>query len=157
MKCYEIVVSNIGTITTTTDRKVAYKTYREYCYASKHNCGRASHETVTMFVDGDIYKEYQPVSKLPSVRDIRALLIDLKSTIGQEYRIEDQDDNIPTMQVTIGADNTGSWSYQTGDTSYTGGAYGYPHWGICYLQRRSNCTDLALDVISQIDESQWNC
>lgn len=114
-KLYQIIVGNIGTVTTNT------------------NC------------------------KLPLIKDIRALLIALKKDIRDEYRTEYQEDDIPTMQVTIGADKTGSWSYQTGDNSFTGGAYGYPHWGIVYLQRRSNCTELARDVIGQIDELQWEC
>ena len=38
------------------------------------------------------------------------------------------------MMLTIGISNDGdSFSYQTGDNSYTGGAYGFPHWVVIYL------------------------
>lgn len=91
--------------------------------------------------------------KLPLIKDIRALLVSLKGTICDDYRAEgDEDSPIPSMQVTIGANEQGEWSYQTGDNSYTGGAYGFPHWGVIYLTRRSNSTSLARDAIDQIAE-----
>lgn len=81
--------------------------------------------------------------------------------IGDEYRAsEDPDDDTPGMCVTFGANTrmpgeSWDWSYQTGDNSYTGGAYGYPHWGVCYLYRDSDVNELAecaageiLDVIA---------
>lgn len=90
-------------------------------------------------------------------RAVRALLIELKGTIGDDYRAsDDPDDSTPGMQVTIGAsvseDGSLSWSYQTGDNSFTGGAYGHPFWGVISLYRRSNCTDLAKEAIDQIGE-----
>lgn len=88
--------------------------------------------------------------KFPRIGDLAALFVSLKKHIDDDYRVEFQDDDIPTMQVTIGCDlNTGEWSYQTGDNSFTGGAYGYRDWAVVYLQRRSNSRDLARDVISQ--------
>lgn len=91
--------------------------------------------------------------KLPLIRDLRALFISLKPTIGDEYRATtDPEDNKPGMCVTIGASRDGSWSYQTGDNSYSGGAYGYPYWAVCYLSRRSNSRELARDAVEQIAE-----
>lgn len=91
--------------------------------------------------------------KLPLIKDIRALLVALKPDIGDEYRAtDDRDDNTPGMCVTIGASADGSWSYQTGDNSYTGGAYGHPYWAVIYLYRRSNSTELARDAVDQIAE-----
>lgn len=92
--------------------------------------------------------------KLPPIKDIRALLIALKPTIGDEYRADEfsADDTTPSMLVTIGADESGNWSWQTGDNSYMGGAYGYPHWALVALTRRANCTELARDAINQIAE-----
>lgn len=148
-KLYQIIVSNIGNVNTTTDRKFAHELFREYREQSKNNYGRGAGETVTMLIDGIKHKEYQPLVKLPLIKDIRALLVDLKSTIGDDYRVDD-DDTVPIMQVTIGANDQGEWNYQTGDNSYTGGAYSYPHWGICYLTRRSNSTELARDIVDQI-------
>lgn len=87
--------------------------------------------------------------KLPKIKVIRALLIALKPNIGDEYRAT-EDDDVPGMCVTIGASDNGSWSYQTGDNSYTGGAYGHPYWAVIYLYRRSNSTELARDAVDQI-------
>ena len=89
--------------------------------------------------------------KFPRIGDLTRLFIDLKQTIDDDCRIELQEDDVPTLQVTIGFDpETGEWSYQTGDNSFTGGAYGFPVWAVVYLQRRSNSRDLAHEVISQI-------
>lgn len=95
--------------------------------------------------------------KLPTIKEISALLRALKSDIADDYRAtDDPDDNVPGMCVTIGADpETGAWSYQTGDNSYTGGAYGYRYWGIAYLHRRSNSRELARDVINEIADQAW--
>ena len=94
--------------------------------------------------------------KLPTIQSIRALLIALKPDIGDDFRCtDDRDDTTPGMLVTIGADGKGraSWSYQTGDNSFTGGAYGYPHWALVYLYRNSNCTELAKDAIDELHNS----
>lgn len=84
--------------------------------------------------------------------EIASLLKSLKPEIRDEFRI-DEGDTIPGIQVTIGASIEGdgiAWNYQTGDNSYTGGAYGHPHWAIIYLHRRSNCRLLAQEVVSEI-------
>ena len=82
----------------------------------------------------------------------------LKADIADDYRAsDDPDDTTPGMQVTIGftpanEDNEASWSYQTGDNSYTGGAYSHPHWAVVSLYRRSNSRELAEECASQIAE-----
>lgn len=45
-----------------------------------------------------------------------------------------------------------SWSYQTGDNSYTGGAYSHPHWAVISLYRKSNSTELANEIAEQLGE-----
>lgn len=91
--------------------------------------------------------------KLPPKGEIVRLLVSLKREIGEEYRVsDDPDDNIPGIQVTVGASIDGSWSYQTGDNSFTGGAYSHPHWGVGSLYRRSNSRQLADDILSQIED-----
>lgn len=83
----------------------------------------------------------------------------LKPHIEDDYRAsEDHDDNTPGMQVTIGFtpsdnDRPAGWQYQTGDNSFTGGAYGHAHWAVISLYRRSNSRDLAKDCADQIAES----
>ena len=93
------------------------------------------------------------MSKLPLIKDVRALLVDLKPCINDDY-LEDGE-TVPSMMVTIGANANGEWGYQTGDNSYTGGAYSYPFWGVVYLTRRSNSTELARDIVNQIAELQY--
>lgn len=87
------------------------------------------------------------------------LLKSLKTDIRDDYRSsEDPDDTMPGMCVTIGftpsdVDTDCSWHYQTGDNSYSGGAYGHAHWAVISLYRRSNSTELANDIADQIAES----
>lgn len=106
----------------------------------------------------------------PMVREWTALLKALKADISDDYRAsDDPGDSVPGMQVTIGftpagygsegrehlAEREASWGYQTGDNSYTGGAYCHPHWAVVSLYRRSNCRELAEDCASQIAELAW--
>lgn len=82
------------------------------------------------------------------------LLRRLKPDIGDEYRAsDDPDDDIPGMQVTFGVtlneDGGLSWSYQTGDNSYSGGAYGHPVWAVVSLYRRSNSRELAAEAMEE--------
>ena len=87
--------------------------------------------------------------------DVETLLKSLKSEIGNDYRACEED-TVPGMMVTIGAEPSEdgiSWSYQTGDNSYTGGAYGFKHWAVIYLYRRSNSKSLATDAVQELVES----
>lgn len=89
--------------------------------------------------------------KLPSIAELSALLKALKRTIHDDYRVECQDDDVPTMQVTIGVDiESGEWDYQTGDNSFTGGAYGYQYWGVGYLTRHSNSREAAKAILDDV-------
>jgi len=89
-------------------------------------------------------------SKLPRLSHLRSLFVDLKRHIDDDCRADEFDD-VPGMCVTIGwNEQTGEWSYQTGDNSFTGSAYLYPHWAVVYLYRRSNSRDLAVDAINQL-------
>jgi hypothetical protein len=87
---------------------------------------------------------------------VTKLLKSLKGDIGDDYRAsDDPNDTTPGMCVTIGATpdpETGdlSWHYQTGDNSFTGGAYGHRNWGVIYLYRRSRCEELASEAVSEI-------
>lgn len=84
--------------------------------------------------------------------EVESLLKGLKKDIGDEYRAS-EDDEVPGMLVTIGAELAEegvSWGYQTGDNSYTGGAYGFQNWAVIYLYRRSNCKALAKDAVEQL-------
>lgn len=85
--------------------------------------------------------------------EVAALLADLIPEIRDDYRAtDDADDDTPGMLVTVGADESGTWSYQTGDNSYTGGAYGYPAWGVGYLFRDSDPREVARGIVDEIAE-----
>lgn len=92
------------------------------------------------------------MTKFPTIKELSGLLKILKSDIGDEYRAHEDEDK-PGMQVTIGHNpNTGDWSYQTGDNSYTGSCYSYPNWAVIYLYRRSDTRDLARYAISELKD-----
>ena len=81
------------------------------------------------------------------------LLRALKADICDDYRCtDDPEDNTPGMLVTFGLSDDGSWSYQTGDNSFSGGAYGHACWGLAYLTRRSRSKDLAQDAFNEAAE-----
>jgi hypothetical protein len=75
------------------------------------------------------------------------LVTALMLQIGDDYRASEEDTE-PSMQLTVGADDE-SWSYQTGDNSFTGGAYGYSDWAVVSLYRDSNPVDIAQDIVNQ--------
>lgn len=76
----------------------------------------------------------------------------LKPTIGAEYRADDES-NEPSMQVTLGINEDASgYALQTGDNSYTGAAYSFPHWGVSALARDSDCTALADEILRQCED-----
>jgi hypothetical protein len=105
--------------------------------------------------------------KLPSDRKIaiirnefaRQIIAIKKSTYWPDFRLggvcSDPDDDGPSyLQITFGTDEAlSTWSFQTGDNSYTGGAYGFPYWGICYVRPTTNSKEAAMEAIDQILES----
>lgn len=88
------------------------------------------------------------------------LLKSIKQQITSDTLVETGDGPKPGIEVTIGfqyneGDDALKWDYQTGDNSYTGGAYGYSHWAITTVMKRSNCNDLADDIAEQIANLPW--
>ena len=156
MKSYQVIVSNIGTVYTGAQRPEAYRQFRRYQEASG-GYGRAAGETVTLMVDGEIAKEYRPPVKLPSIKDVAALVRHVKAQIplaDPDY-IADEEDK-PGIDLTIGVNTlTGEWSWQSGDNSYTGGAYGYRDWGVTRVYRATNSRDCARDLINLVAELNW--
>lgn len=79
------------------------------------------------------------------------LVTRLIPTIGDEYRAsDDREDTEPGMQLTVGADANG-WSYQTGDNSYTGGAYGYATWAVVSIYRDADAEDIASYIVDELE------
>lgn len=101
-------------------------------------------------------------TKLPTIRELSALV---RHIAAQVPRKSDSDarayidtyrgDYLPSIDLTIGWDpETGDWGYQTGDNSYTGGAYGYPVWAVTSIYRRQDSRAVARDLIDQLDEGE---
>ena len=70
---------------------------------------------------------------------------------------DDPDDETPGMQLTVGftpetENRDYSWSYQTGDNSYSGGAYLHANWGVVSIFRDSNPAEIASDIADQISD-----
>ena len=66
---------------------------------------------------------------------------------------EYEHDDGPEYQITFGLSKDGkSWNYQTGDNSFTGGAYGFEHWAITYLYEGITVDSLYKEMIDQWDE-----
>ena len=89
----------------------------------------------------------------PNKEEVMELLSDLLSESDAFFWGEEE------IQITIASNGetcpvTGSveWGYQTGDNSYTGGAYGYNHWGVGYIYEDVDIELLAIDLIGQIEE-----
>ena len=99
------------------------------------------------------------MSNMPTIKDLSRLIISLKPHICDDYRAYPDEygmdeETIPSMLLTIGWNpENGEWDYQTGDTSYTGGAYHYPIWASCAIYRRSNSRELARDLIAELGEN----
>lgn len=85
--------------------------------------------------------------------EIETLVRELLPTIADDYRAPDDDGDDPSMQLTIGADASGGWNYQTGDNSFTGGAYGFQDWGVTTIGRDSDPAEVADDLLRQLDEA----
>jgi hypothetical protein len=101
------------------------------------------------------------LKQLPGLKqELYSLLVAIKKdtdwpTLRRDFREADPSDQTPYVGVTVGctfdfAEGCISWSYQTGDNSFTGGAYGHPEWFTTSLLGRSNCKDLAEDLAEEI-------
>jgi hypothetical protein len=161
MSEYSVIVGNVGTVHTGASKRKAAGIFREYVKASKLGSGRMGGEPVTLTdTDGEPIREYTPRLPLPSVGELAALVRAVKADIGDEYRA-DEYDTVPGICLTVGWTDkdgwgggveyrAGEWSYQTGDNSYSGGAYGYPHWAVVSVYRRSDSRALARDIRNQL-------
>jgi hypothetical protein len=82
--------------------------------------------------------------KFPSIPSLEKLCLSIKADLK----------NSEEMDVTIGADGV-DWAFQTGDNTYTGPAYHYPHWGVSKVTVDSNCREMARCLQRQVMESYF--
>jgi hypothetical protein len=87
--------------------------------------------------------------KTPTIKKLSAALSRAKSEIDDGMIA--MDDSEPSIDVTLACDDTG-YALQLGDNSYSGPAYGFRHWGVANLYRKSNCRELARELINQCRE-----
>jgi hypothetical protein len=79
--------------------------------------------------------------------------LDLNSHYDELVAIEPDLKDLIYCQLTVGASgNSKEFGYQTGDNSYTGGAYGYPLWAIVSVDIYSHPKSVAKDIRDQIAE-----
>tara|TARA_S200002703_G_C3655142_1_gene201153 strand:- start:100 stop:381 length:282 start_codon:yes stop_codon:yes gene_type:complete len=71
----------------------------------------------------------------------------------QEYLCEENNyESQLTIGLTITEDTVdNSWSYQTGDNSFVGGAYGHPDWIVVYFNKDSDVMDLMEQYAEEYD------
>jgi hypothetical protein len=83
-------------------------------------------------------------------RKVAPWLARLQREIKDDYRASEYDTE-PSMQITVACnDDASKYDGQTGDNSYTGNAYGYPHWAVVSLYRDSDAKELAHDIGDQL-------
>lgn len=145
MKTYQVIVGNVGTVHTGNNPVLARKDFGEYKRQSREGDGRAAYETVTLLCDGEIEAEFRPKLQTPTIEELACLIRAIKSDICDDYK--EEEDDTPSICLTIGASYDESWDYQTGDNSYSGGAYGHPFWGVGYVTRDCNSRELAKEII----------
>jgi hypothetical protein len=57
------------------------------------------------------------------------------------------------MDITIACNDDGTqWNYQTGDNSYTGGAYGLQHWAVDTIDDEMTWDDVYQSIINQLED-----
>lgn len=57
---YSVIVSNCGTVLTTTDKMKAEKAFKAYMYDSEDGIGRVGGQEVTLMGDGEIIRSFMP-------------------------------------------------------------------------------------------------
>lgn len=83
--------------------------------------------------------------KMPGIKDVALVLSERKHWIGQGQECE----------VRLQVYDDGGWAVRTGDSSYDQDHRGY--WGSSYLTRRTNCRELARDLIDECAEHAAQC
>jgi len=79
------------------------------------------------------------------------LVEELIPTIADDYRADEEID-VPSMELTVAVDDLAScFAFQTGDNSYTGSCYSLPHWAVTCLTRESVATEVADELIDQLE------
>jgi hypothetical protein len=154
MSNYRVIVGNVGTVYDGPELKQALVHFKECKEQSKTGYGRAAYEEVTLMEGEEIKAKFRPKLLVPSVKELAHLIRAIKKDISDEYRAHEEDE-IPGICLTIGCSYDKGWGWQTGDNSYTGGAYGHPFWGVGSIHRRSNSIEVAKEIINDVYEQTY--
>lgn len=151
---HTVTVGNIGIVYNGPDKKEARNTFIKYKLDSREGVGRGACEDVNWIVDGELKESYKFTPKFPTHDVMRGFLSEMKEHIHDDSRATEDDDK-PSIMLTIGCNGIDphKWGWQSGDNSYTGGAYGHPIWAVVSLYRNTHCDELAREVRSQFEEA----
>lgn len=89
--------------------------------------------------------------------ELKSIIDSIATDYAENYK---DDEEVDYILLTVGTNGelcevSGSvlFGAQTGDNSYTGGAYGYRNWGLGYIDDESDHDDVADGIIEQLSEA----
>lgn len=90
-------------------------------------------------------------------KEIAALITELKRNPDYKcYMMADNKDDEGErvgLQLTVSCNNEQTeWGWQSGDNSYSGGAYSLPHWAVVEIYARDKVSDIVNDIFKQWGE-----
>ena len=90
--------------------------------------------------------------KLPSREELELLVQEVKGYIRPDRRAFVDDDE-PGICLTVGwSPDNGKWGWQTGDNSYSGGAYSYPVWAVVSLYADTDVTAAVDEILEELED-----
>lgn len=99
------------------------------------------------------YRTYLTLSEMSGPLPPLAGLANLVQSLASQTN-----DDCPEIEIAIGWNpGDGSWSYQTGDNSFFGGAYGFPVWSVGFIEEADTDLSIALETAQElIDDLREN-
>lgn len=104
-------------------------------------------------------------NRLPEPNEVKALINSLieMSRLENNFYSNDEHEDSEMDTLTIGTNfeineftNKCEWGFQTGDNSYSGGAYAYRHWAVIEYDLNSDPDELTDNLIDQLYEHLIN-
>ena len=81
---------------------------------------------------------------------IKALVPQVQSILENYLPDTHESVGVELLQMTFASDNLETFTFQSGDISYSGACYGLRNWGVVELGTDSDCKELAIDAVEQI-------
>jgi len=89
-----------------------------------------------------------------TLTELTELIQAVQADICDEYRAYEYDD-APGIQLTIATDDDGNgFAFQTGDNSYSGACYHYPHWASCGVYLDTDPEECARDLLEELENTR---